>query len=235
MEEINIYCDESCHLEHDNSNVMTIGGVYCPKHKVKEINKRIMEIKKKYGVYPNSEIKWTKVSLPKYKMYEELINYFFDDDDLSFRCLIADKTTLDFDKYKHSHEDWYYKMYFDMLKVILNPENQYHIYLDIMNTHSIERVKTLENVLRNNAYDFSSKIIKSTQVIRSNEVQLMQIVDVLTGAVCYTNRTFPDGFEKNKAKVQIIELIKKRSGYSLNKKTLYRSKKVNLFVWGQYD
>ena len=35
--EYNIYCDESCHLESNNSKYMLIGAVYCPKIKVKKI------------------------------------------------------------------------------------------------------------------------------------------------------------------------------------------------------
>lgn len=27
----NVYCDESCHLEHDNSSVMILGAMYCPE------------------------------------------------------------------------------------------------------------------------------------------------------------------------------------------------------------
>ncbi len=26
----NIYCDESCHLEHDREKVMVLGAVWCP-------------------------------------------------------------------------------------------------------------------------------------------------------------------------------------------------------------
>lgn len=29
---INIYCDESCHLEHDKQKVMAIGGIACPNY-----------------------------------------------------------------------------------------------------------------------------------------------------------------------------------------------------------
>ena len=45
----NIYCDESCHLEHDNESAMTIGGVWCPQNKKDEIFHRIREIKEEHG------------------------------------------------------------------------------------------------------------------------------------------------------------------------------------------
>lgn len=46
----NVYCDETCHLEHDSSNVMVLGAVWCPQSKLKEINERIRQIKKRNNV-----------------------------------------------------------------------------------------------------------------------------------------------------------------------------------------
>ena len=37
---VNIYCDESCHLQNDGESVMAIGAVYCPAAKKKKICKR---------------------------------------------------------------------------------------------------------------------------------------------------------------------------------------------------
>ena len=39
MKEYNVYCDESCHLENDNINVMTLGAVWGAKDGLKEINR----------------------------------------------------------------------------------------------------------------------------------------------------------------------------------------------------
>ena len=66
---INIYCDESCHLENDGINVMGLGGLWCSKYKIAEINQRIKDIKIRNGVSPNAEVKWTKVSPVKKQLY----------------------------------------------------------------------------------------------------------------------------------------------------------------------
>ena len=78
----NIYCDESCHLEHDGINVMVLGSIWCPQSKLKEINHRIQEIKARNGIKKEAELKWTKLSPSQQDAYLDLINYFFDDDDL---------------------------------------------------------------------------------------------------------------------------------------------------------
>lgn len=58
----NVYCDETCHLEHDGINDMVIGAVWCPQEKLREINQRIREIKIRNGISPTAELKWTKIS-----------------------------------------------------------------------------------------------------------------------------------------------------------------------------
>ena len=84
----NVYCDESCHLENDHQKAMALGCVWCPLEKVPEVMKRIREIKKQYNLNEKCEIKWTKISPSKIDFYKHLVDYFFDDDDLHFRCLV---------------------------------------------------------------------------------------------------------------------------------------------------
>ncbi|MCL4481865.1 MAG: DUF3800 domain-containing protein, partial [Bacteroidetes bacterium] len=98
------------------------------------------EIKIKHGFKPDFEIKWNKVSKAKTDFYIELINYFFDDDDIHFRALVVpDKKALNHEAFNQDHDTFYYKMYFDLLKVILSPDCAYNIYIDIKDTRSQEK------------------------------------------------------------------------------------------------
>lgn len=239
MNIINIYCDESCHLQNDKQKVMVLGAVSCPAEKKEEIFKRLLSFKKKYKLIPQNkknekenrayyELKWNKVSRSKLDYYKDVINYFFDDDDLSFRALVVpNKNELDYQKYNHTHDTFYYKMYFRMLKAILSPENSHCIYIDIKDTRSKEKVHKLEQVLRNDRYDYQKKIIKRVQQVRSHEVEILQLSDLLIGAMSYINR----GLNTSQAKNELIDLIKERSKYSLLKSTLLQEKKFNIFIW----
>ena len=232
----NVYCDETCHLENDGINDMVLGAIWCPQDKLKDINQRIQRIKIRNGISPSAELKWTKISPAKTEVYKDLIDYFFDDDALHFRAIIVpDKSRLNHGAFHQTHDDWYYKMYFDMLKVILSPEDRYEIYIDIKDTHSYQKSQKLREVCSNSMYDFSQSVIQRLQPVRSNEIQIMQMVDILIGAVGYQNRIFDKDFRKSQAKLDLIELIKKRSGYSLTKTTLLREEKCNLFVWDARD
>lgn len=228
----NVYCDESCHLEHDCINDMVIGAVWCGQEQIRRANREIREIKEKYGVRSDAELKWTKVAPVKKTLYVEMVNYFFDNPALHFRCVvIPDKSELDHSRFRQTHEEWYYKIYFDMLKGIFSPKDIYEIYIDIKDTHSNQKVKKLEEVSRNSIYDFRGKSIRRIQPIRSEEVQLIQLVDILIGAVMYQNRIFPVTHKKSETKLALIDLIKQRSGYKLTKSTLLREDKFNIFVW----
>lgn len=224
----NIYCDESCHLEHDGIKPMLLGCVWCPEEFKDDYFRRLREIKIRHGLSPRCELKWNAVSPAKLEYYKDVLSFFFDTPDLHFRTLIVpDKSLLNHGRFGQSHDDFYYKMYFDLLKTLLSPKDSYNIYLDIKDTHGGKKVECLRNVLCNNAYDFDKKMIKRIQQVESKDVELVELADFLLGAVAYINR----GLSGSRAKLEIIETIKKRTGYTLTLSTLVKEDKFNIFVW----
>ncbi|MFN4165963.1 MAG: DUF3800 domain-containing protein [Ferrovibrio sp.] len=228
MSGYSVYCDESCHLQNDKQRAMVIGSVWCPTAKVQEISARIKEIKVKHGLSPYFEIKWTKVSPSKAQFFTDLVDYFFDDDDLYFRSVVVpEKASLNHEKFNQTHDDWYYKMFFVLLERIINPKDNYQIYLDIKDSRSARKLDKLREVLANANYDFNRSIVDRMQFVRSHEVQLQQLSDLLIGAISYASR----GIESSATKLALIERIRKRSGYNLKKSTLPTEKKFNVFLW----
>lgn len=224
----NIYCDESCHLENDGQGAMVLGAIWCPLEKRREIATRLREIKAAHGLKPGFEMKWTKVSPAQARFYRTIVDFFFDDDDLHFRALvIPDKSLLTHAAHGQSHDDWYYKMYFEMIRAILSPHSKYRIYLDYKDTQGAARVTKLDQVLRSSLYDFSRGILERMQIVRSDESELLQLTDLLIGAVSYANRNLTS----SPAKLALIERMRERSGYTLQKTTLLRENKVNIFCW----
>jgi len=224
----NIYCDESCHLENDGQPIMVLGALWCPLERSAEIASRIREIKAKHGRPPGFEVKWGKVSPGLLPLYLDLLDYFFDDDHLHFRALIAaEKDRLQHEAYGQDHDSWYYKMYFDLLKVLLAPDDRYRIYLDLKDTQGKHKVRKLHDVLCNNMLDFQRRIIERVQEVRSHEVEMVQLADLLIGAVSYVNRDL----KSSAAKEALVERMRQRSGYKLTQTTLLKEEKVNLFRW----
>ncbi len=227
-ETYHIYCDESCHLENDRQRAMVLGGLWCPAARVRESNVAIRALKEKHGLAPGFEVKWTKVSPGKLAFYRELVDYFFDNTALHFRALIVpDKAKLCHEAYGQTHDDWYYKMYFDLLKVILGRDSVYRIFLDIKDTRSARKVAKLRDVLTNNMYDFDRDIVRTVQIVHSHEVELLQLCDLLLGSISYVNR----GLTGSPAKQALVERMQQRSRLKLTLTTLLREDKVNLFRW----
>lgn len=227
-EVFNIYCDESCHLEHDRTPVMVLGAVWCKAAVVRQVSQRISEVKQRHAIPAGMEIKWSKLSLAKQQLYLDLVDYFFDDDDLHFRgVLIPDKTQLNHAAFNQTHDSWYYKMCFVMIEPIIDPEHRYRAYLDIKDTRSEEKRRKLEEVLRNSRHDHHGQIIERVQQIRSHESAVMQITDLLIGAITYHNR----GLQSNAAKLKVIRRIQDRSGWPLNSTTWLREPKLSLLCW----
>lgn len=227
--EYNIYCDESCHLPNDESDIMVIGGICCPKEKVRMINDEIRKIKKKNGVYEYAEIKWTKVSDSKLNMYKELIDLFLDYSFLNFRAVVAlNKKALDFERFAYiDYDDWYYRIYYLVLKELINIDNKYYIYIDKKDTLGSEKIDNLKNVLNNYLYDFYDETVKNVQLVRSDQIQIMQLADLIIGAVSYSNR----GLHESKAKQWLIDYIYQKSGIDISKSTRKFEHKLNIFKW----
>ncbi|MFH0911182.1 MAG: DUF3800 domain-containing protein, partial [Planctomycetota bacterium] len=224
----NVYCDESCHLEHDGQAAMVLGAIWRPLEKTREIATEMRSIRLAHGLTHDFEVKWTKVGGKKAAFYEELVKYFFWKDDLRFRALVAGKEHLDHAAHSQTHDQWYYKMYFDMLKIIFRNDCRYRIYPDVKDTHGREKVAKLHEVLCNAHYDFDRQMIERVQTVRSHEVEQLQLADLLVGIISYAKR----GLTGNPGKERLVGMLRQYCGASLTEKNSpYAEKKVNIFHW----
>lgn len=230
---INIYCDESCHLPNDVSDVMVLGALSCPNYIKSEVNQDIRRIKCQYDLDSRIEIKWTKVSGAKIGMFEDLIDYFFSNPNLTFRGIIAkNKSKLDHKKYNDDDWDlWYYKMYYLLLDKLCYPQNQYRIFIDIKDTNGGPRLRKLRQVLCNNIYDFKGETILDIQQINSSRTDLLQLTDILTGALSFYHRGFFTSPEHSFLKKKIVSKLISHIDSDIETGTPLSERKCNLFVW----
>ena len=240
---INIYCDESCYLEYDKCPSMVLGAIICPQIYVKELSRKIKDIKKKYKIPTTSEIKWTKISKSKEKLYLELIDLFCQVPYVRFRAVKAiNKEHLHHSDFKSSHDDWYYRMYYILLIYIIEYKNdEFFTYIDIKDTKSSQKRNRLKECIANtyNKEDtVGEKIadrIKNIQAVRSEESQLLQLADILIGATGYEERISKikqekPSFEPSETKLNICKYIKKSLRITSFEENI-RSSKYNLFIW----
>lgn len=228
----NIYCDESCHLEHDNSDIMVIGGIKCQKSLSFSFNKKIRSIKLKHGLDKKYEVKWTKISENKLPFYKDLVD-FFCENSINFRCVvIKNKHNLRNQEFNQTYNEWYYKMFYLLLSKMLEPLNEFNIYLDIKDTIGGNKAKKLKTILGNCLYDFSGDCLKKLQLIKSHESELLQVCDLLIGAVCFFNRFYKDDFcNRSNAKIELCNYIIEKTGRPLTSTTPINDEKFNILIW----
>jgi len=227
----NVYCDESCHLEHDDSDKMVLGCIWLPRSEVGRVSREIRELKKGHGF--SGEIKWTKVSPGKIELYRDIVEYFFSDKTLCFRCVVVrDKTKLKHEDFNMgSHDTFYYKMFYQAMQTILATEHSYHIYLDLKDTRSITKVKILHDFLCNKLKDSDRLVVPRVQQIRSHESVPMQLCDLLIGAVAYSNR----GLNGSTAKVELVQRIEEATKRKLIASSSRFEQKFNVFQFDPQD
>ncbi|HAR7121025.1 TPA: DUF3800 domain-containing protein [Staphylococcus aureus] len=225
---INIYCDESCHIQNDVANIMVLGALSVDSKDKISIVDSFRKIKREFNIKESVELKWTKASKSKLGMYKKLIDLFFNES-LCFRVVIAhNKKELSFSS-GDDYNTWYYKMYFLLLgKMINNPNEQYKILLDIKDTLGAPKVQFLHEVLCNNIYDFKKDVIKEMHQIDSRRNDLLQLCDILIGIFSYDRRNL----QSSPIKTEIVNYFKKKAGNSFNGTTPDESK-LNVFDWGE--
>ena len=135
-----------------------------------------------------------------------------------------EKSQIDEARADYTFNDFYFRMYFQLLHTKVDFQNTYNIYMDIKDSCSSEKLKTLNRIM---SYNSS---VGRIQFIRSHESVFIQLSDVLMGAINYNLRIEKGELQgKVLAKRKIIDKIKKHSNISLSETTPLSRKKFNLF------
>lgn len=226
MEKYNIYCDETCHLEHDKEKVMVIGGIKCPKSRRKIIIDEIYNIKEEFNIPKMAEIKWNKVSNCNLDYFKKLVDLFFDTQDLQFRAVVVDKTKLNHEQFRQTHNEFYYKMYYYCLIRLVDTQADNYIYMDKKDTKGTNKIRKLKEIISRKNQDFDQSRIARMQCVNSAELPILQLADLLIGAVGYHNREIVNPSE---AKLELVRYIQSKTNYSLEISTHSSEQKFNLF------
>ena len=64
-----IFCDESCHLEHDSADIMVLGALHCSAEKATQLTKHIKWLRHQHNFKP--ELKWSKLNKHQWPLYKD--------------------------------------------------------------------------------------------------------------------------------------------------------------------
>ena len=221
--DVRIFCDESCHLQHDNADVMVLGALRCDGESAVRVIKHLKWMKKDYL----PELKWSRFHKKELPLYKDLFDYFYDEEALNFKATVVEqKNKLNHDIYNDSsHMDFYYKMYYYTLRDFFYADCNYKIYLDYMSHQGGGKAQKLKEVLTNSK-GYNDERIEVT-IIQSYESILIQLCDFLIGAVTYSNRK--DLEVKSEHKLEFIRYVENKLDRSLKNNTFPGERKFNIF------
>lgn len=222
---INIYCDESRHTSNPEDSYMVIGALSCPRERREELSRQINFIKKEFNTW--REFGWKTLSPNRHDFYWTLLDFFAKEPDLCFRCIVVDCNILDHDRFNSGDAELgFYKFYYQMLIHWLKPSFAYHIYLDWQQNRIQTRFINLRDALKRKLLGRTR--IECLEPVSSHQLPLIQLTDLLTGAVGYAwnNRT------TSETKVSFCNDLAQSAGLdTLRRSTNLNAEKFNIFLF----
>lgn len=228
-----IYCDESRQdllVNKDrisnNNKYACIGGILVKRNRRNELKNKIKKLKEKYNVF--GELKWGTVSDNKIDFYNDVIDLFFEfNDDVLFRTVVINSSDVDNKMFNNNDAELgYYKFYYQLIYhwIELTGDSQsiYYIYTDFKTNKVNNRLEVMKKLL--NMVCLSS--IELIQAINSKESEILQMQNILMGAVGYKYNFGIEG--KSNAKMKIIMRIEEHLGHSI-RETNRTERKFNIF------
>lgn len=224
-----VYCDESRQDLLASQNAITdknryccLGGLMIAEAAKSIVKQQIKELKEKHNVL--GEVKWSTVSPSRLQFYIDLVDLFFNTPELQFRTVVIDATKIRNIIYNQDDQELgYYKFYYQLLFHWFSWENKYRVFTDQKTNREKKRLQELKRIVN---IKFCSDPIESIQAIDSRESLILQMQNVLMGAVGYKYNFAGNGYSK--AKEEIVKRIEAHLGKPISK-TPPQEYKFNIF------
>lgn len=206
---------------------MTLGAISCPPGVTRAWSLAVKSLKRSHGLDPSGELKWNKVSPSKSAFYLALVDLFFQTEGMSFRGLVVpNKATLRHAAFAQTHDGWYYKMYYLLLRPRLRASACTRVLIDTKDTCGSAKIRELQLYLQRNLREERERLA-GIQLVGSKHVPCLQMADLFAGALAYSHR----GLKTNAAKLAIVDRLKQRTGLTLQWSTAPGRTKFDIFVW----
>jgi hypothetical protein len=220
--DLEVYCDESrqqLFAGKDRIGFVVLGSVWLETARREDLKARIKELRARHDLH--GEFKWQKVSPSRSGFYSDLVELFFGEP-MRFRAIVLATEEMDAVRFHDADKElMFYKFYYQLLHHWILGQNTYRIFVDTKTNRVPGRVKILERVLRN--ANLTAQIL-GVQALPSRQLDLLQLADVLLGAVSYSF----NGRGKSQAKNSVVAAIGQHIGHEIEP-TSRAAQKFNIF------
>jgi hypothetical protein len=189
MPVLHIYCDESSTAER----YMLFGGVITTETNAGDLSEVIDRWRTKHGMH--RELKWGKVSRQKLPAYCSLIDLFAEharQGFLHFNVIVFDTHQIDYKTYHQGRKELgFYRFYYRFVLYkfgIYAHDASYsmRVFLDERSELDAKRLEVMQIVLNRGIrkrYGLNTDVVRSVEAQQSHQSNLMQLADVIMGAV----------------------------------------------------
>jgi len=224
--EFEVYCDESMSdlftSKKPKGQYLMIGSLWLPAPLRDEIKIKIRNLRQKHNVW--GEIKWSKVSPSKLPFYLSLIDLFNSYGlNMRFRCIAVNHFQVNMLLHNNDEELGFYKFYYQLLHHWILDFNEYRIFCDAKTNRDPKRLQVLRQCLR---FSNLSSTIKEIQSLRSSQVVLIQLCDLLLGAA---NSRMNRALKQGSAKEKLVKKLETHLNVDTLGPTTRDEKKFNIF------
>lgn len=199
-----------------------IGSLWLSADSRAAAKERILELRSKHKIY--GEIKWRKVSPSSQAFYLDLVDLFMSFGlEMRFRSIAVDRTEVDLVQLHGDAELGFYKFYYQNIHHWIFDNNDYRIFCDLKQNRDRSRISKLKTIL---GHANRMSTIENIQSVPSREVVLLQLCDVLLGAV---SSRMNDRRSLGSAKAKIVEHLERRLDRERLGPTTASERKFNVF------
>ena len=233
-----VACDESG--KEPSAKYLVIGSIWLEKSAVSNFERQITELRISEKCW--GEVEWLKLSDSAsgdiLKFYKDFISNAFQDIKIYFRFIIVEKALLDKKQY---HENQRSNELVQLKFMYLSISRYANRFLDARSKEGLhiifdnfeESNRSKEEKWRLGAKKYIEKFvgckIEHFQPCNSHISSLVQLCDLITGAVSTTWNNSPSKISENKK--ELIRHIEQLTGKKLGVMTLPSERDFNVWVW----
>lgn len=202
-----VFFDETGSINDKANRFFCLGMIKCMQPYY--LDCKIRRIKDKYRFY--DEIKWNTISKAKISVLKEVLDAVFSTPGIYFSCIVINKDNLDFEKEFNNDPYMAYQKFTEiLLKQNVDDNEVLTVLADFVTTpKNIEFEVSVKHDINK---ELDRLAIAGVHRVDSKGVNLIQVADLLIGAVVYSYKKELKLVRGDRYKFQILRSVLRRLG-----------------------